>query len=165
MIYAVSSRVMRTSFAVIRPNSSVIDAVQLLLETDQRGLPVVNNNGILVGIVSEGDFLHRDEFGIAPPTGNWLDCLLGVDEGPARALMRTLRVSALMSPVPITADVDASVDDIVARMDIHHIAQVPVVSAGAVVGIVSRKELLAALAGRLTEQSKSESTATASSAH
>jgi CBS domain-containing protein len=157
--------VMRTSFATIKPNCSVLSAVQLLLETDQRGLPVVNDDGTLVGMVSEGDFLHRDELGISPPTGNWLDSLLGVDEGPARARMRTLRVSALMSPVPITADVDASLDDIVAQMDIHHIAQVPVVSAGAVVGIVSRRELLAALAGLLREQSTSESTGTVSSAH
>lgn len=157
--------VMRTSFATIKPTSSVLDAVQLLLETDQRGLPVVNDDGTLVGMVSEGDFLHRSELGISPPSGNWLELLLGTDEdNPTRARMHTLQVSTLMSPIPITADVDASLDDIVAQMDIHHIAQVPVVSAGVIVGIVSRRELLAALAGRLRGQVTSESTGTASDA-
>lgn len=144
--------VMRTSFATVKPNTRVLDAVQLLLETDQRGLPVVNDAGDLVGMVSEGDFLHRDELGISPPSGNWLEALLGIDENsPERTRMHTMQVGALMSPVPITASIDASLDDIVAQMDTYDIAQVPIVSAGSVVGIVSRRELLAALAGRLSE--------------
>lgn len=142
--------VMRRSFATIKPTAAVLDAVKLLLETDQRGLPVIDDNGDLVGVVSEGDFLHRDELGIRPPSGNWLEALLGIEENnPERERMRTLRVGALMSPSPITVDIDASVDDVVAQMDIYNVAQVPVVSAGAVIGIVSRRELLAALARRL----------------
>ena len=48
--------VMRSSFATIKPTANVLDAVQLLLETDQRGLPVINDDGDLVGMISEGDF-------------------------------------------------------------------------------------------------------------
>jgi CBS domain-containing protein len=150
--------VMRTSFATVKPNGRVLEAVRLLLETDQRGLPVINDEGELVGMVSEGDFLHRDELGVSPPAGNWLESLLGIDENnPGRTRMHTLRVGALMSPVAITASVDASLDDVVALMDTYNIAQIPIVSAGAVVGIVSRRELLAALAGRLSEQATNES--------
>jgi CBS domain-containing protein len=150
---------MRTSFATIKPNARVLDAVRLLLETDQRGLPVVNDGGELVGMVSEGDFLHRDELGVSPPSGNWLESLLGIDENnPERARMHAWKVGAIMSPVPITASVHASLDEIVAQMDIYNIAQVPVVSAGAVIGIVSRRELLAVLASRLSEKAANEST-------
>src|SRR5260364_153205 len=70
--------VMRSSFATIKPTANVLDAVQLLLETDQRGLPVINDDGDLVGMISEGDFLHRDELGVNPPFGNWLESLLGI---------------------------------------------------------------------------------------
>lgn len=106
-------------------------------------------------MVSEGDFLHRDELGISPPSGNWLESLLGIAENtPERERMRTLRVGSLMSSSPITVDVEASIEDVVAQMDIYDVAQVPVVCAGAVVGIVSRRELLAALARRLREAEK-----------
>ena len=62
--------VMRSSFATIKPTATVLNAVQLLLETDQRGLPVIDDAGALIGMVSEGNFLHRDELGISPPSGN-----------------------------------------------------------------------------------------------
>jgi CBS domain-containing protein len=145
--------VMRTSFATIKPGATVLDAVQLLLETDQRGLPVIGDDGELVGIISEGDFLHRNELGISPPSGNWLESLLGIAENnPERRRMRALQVGALMSPTPVSVGVDATVDDVVAQMDLYNIAQVPVVSGGAVIGIVSRRDLLAALAARLSNE-------------
>ena len=60
--------VMRTSFATVKPATPLIDAARLLLETNQRGLPVLDHEGRLVGIVAEGDLLHRDELGVSPPT-------------------------------------------------------------------------------------------------
>ena len=57
--------------------------------TNQRGLPVLDDNGELVGIISEGDLLHRDELGVSPPAGNWFEQILGIEEGgPARERMR-----------------------------------------------------------------------------
>ena len=150
--------VMRSSFATIKPAATVLNAVELLLETDQRGLPVIDDAGDLVGMISEGDFLHRDELGISPPSGNWLEAFLGIAENsPERKRMRTLRVGSLMSALPITVGVDASIDDVVAQMDTYNVAQVPVICAGAVVGIVSRRELLAALARRLREAEEASS--------
>ena len=151
--------VMRSSFATIKPTANVLDAVQLLLETDQRGLPVINDDGDLVGMISEGDFLHRDELGVNPPFGNWLESLLGIAENtPERERMRSLRVAPLMSSAPITVDVEASIGDVVAQMDVYDVSQVPVICAGAVVGIVSRRELLAALALRLRENAEKAGT-------
>jgi len=72
--------VMRNSFAMVKPSTALIDAVRLLLETNQRGLLVVDSEGDLVGIISEGDLLHRDELGVRPPAGNWLEDILGVEE-------------------------------------------------------------------------------------
>ena len=59
--------VMRPSFATVKPNTQLIDVARLLLETNQRGLPVLDVDGRLAGIVAEGDLLHRDEFGVSPP--------------------------------------------------------------------------------------------------
>jgi CBS domain-containing protein len=137
--------VMRTSFATVKPSTPVIDTARLLLETNQRGLPVLDDEGRLVGIVAEGDLLHRDELGVNPPC-NWLEALLGVEEGGrVRERMRALRVASIMTPNPLCVDENATSDDVVTEMDMREISQLPVVRAGRVIGIVSRFELVAAL--------------------
>ncbi|HLZ01149.1 MAG TPA: CBS domain-containing protein [Bradyrhizobium sp.] len=152
-----ATEVMRTSFATIKPTTPLIEAVHLLLETNQRGLPVLESDGRLVGIVSEGDLLHRDELGITPPEGNWLEMLLGVEEGgPARERMRALRVAAIMTPDPVCVDEDATVDDVIAEMDMRRVAQLPVVCAGKVIGMISRFELITALERSLSRNESRE---------
>jgi CBS domain-containing protein len=122
-----------------------------LLQTNQRGLPVLDKNGNLVGMISEGDLLHRDELGVTPPTGNWLEQLLEIEEGgPARERMRTLNVATIVTRNPVCVDEHASANDVIAAMDRRRVAQVPVVCAGKVIGIVSRFELLAALERKLS---------------
>ena len=144
------SNVMRRSFATIKPDAPLIDAAHLLMETNQRGLPVVDGEGTLVGVVSEGDFLHRTELDISPPPGNWLEELLGIEEDtPARRRMRARLVREVMTRDPACVDDEASLDEVVALMDARHIAQLPVVCGGTVVGVVSRVELLAAVANAL----------------
>ena len=138
--------VMRSSFATVKANTLLVDAARLLLQTNQRGLPVLDDDGHLVGIILEGDLLHRDELGVSPPAGNWIEALLGIEEGgPARERMRALRVATIMTPDPVSVDEDATVDDVIAAMDMRRVAQLPVVCGGKVVGMISRFELIAAL--------------------
>jgi CBS domain-containing protein len=144
------SDIMRRSFATIKPDAPLMDAAHLLLETNQRGLPVVDREGTLVGVISEGDFLHRSELEISPPPGNWLEELLGIEEDtPARRRMRARLVREVMTPDPASIDDEASLDEVVALMDARHVAQLPVICGGSVVGVVSRVELLAAVANAL----------------
>lgn len=151
------SDVMRRSFATIGPDAPVMEAAHLLMKTNQRGLPVIDREGALVGVISEGDFLHRTELDISPPPGNWLEELLGIDEDtPASRRMRARLVREVMTRDPVCVDDEASLDEVVALMDARHIAQLPVVCGGAVVGVVSRVELLAAVAnalGSVTQES------------
>jgi CBS domain-containing protein len=141
-----ASEVMLSSFATVKPSTLLIDAVRLLLETNQRGLPVVNDDGYLVGIISEGDLLHRDELGVKPHAGNWLEEIIGIEERtPARERMRSLSVGVIMTPDPVCVDQDAMVDDVINAMDSREVGQVPVVSAGKVVGIINRFQLISVL--------------------
>ena len=145
------SDIMRRSFATIRPDAPLLDAAHLLLETNQRGLPVIDREGTLVGVISEGDFLHRTELGVSPPPGNFLEDLLGIEEDtPARRRMRACLVRETMTRDPVCVEDEASLDEVVALMDARHIAQLPVVRGGSVVGVVSRVELLAAVARALS---------------
>ena len=145
------SDIMRRSFATIKPDAPLVDAAHLLIETNQRGLPVIDHDGALVGVISEGDFLDRTELDIPPPPGNWLEELLGIEENtPARRRMSARLVREMMTHNPICVDDEGSVDEVVALMDAHHVAQLPVVCGSSVVGVVSRVELLAAVARALS---------------
>lgn len=144
------SDIMRRSFATIRSDAPLLDAAHLLMETNQRGLPVLDRWGALVGVISEGDFLHRAELEISPPPGNWLEELIGIEENtPARRRMRARLVGEVMTLDPVSVDAEASLDEVIALMDTRHIAQLPVVCGGSVVGVVSRAELLAVVARAL----------------
>ena len=151
-----ASDIMRTSFTSVEPAASLLEAAHLLLQTNQRALPVIKNGGELLGIISEGDFLHRNELGISPPAANWLESLLGVEENnSARNRMNALRVEEVMTKDPLCVDEEASLDEVVAQMDIRHISQLPVVCGGIVVGMISRVELLTALENKLRESEAS----------
>lgn len=141
-----ATEIMRSSFETLGPTSALLDAVRLLLQTNQRGLPVLDDDGHLIGILSEGDLLHRDELGVSPPSGNWLEVLLELEEGmPARKRMHALRVDTIMTPNPAFVRSDATVNDVVGEMDRRRISQLPVVCDGRVVGMISRFELIIAL--------------------
>lgn len=152
-----ASEVMLGSFATVKPSTRLLDAARLLLETNQRGLPVVNDDGDLVGIISEGDLLHRDELGVKPHAENWLEQIIGIEERtPARERMRSLSVGAIMTPEPVCVDEDATIDDVVNAMDLRVVGQIPVVSARKVIGIVSRFQLISALERSLSRDEKED---------
>ena len=155
--------VMRRSFATIKPDAPVLDAAHLLLETNQRGLPVVDQEGTLVGIISEGDFVHRSELDIVAPTGNWLEELLGIEEDtPARRRMCASLVHEVMTRDPVCVDAESALDEVVALMDTRHIAQLPVVCGATVIGVIGRFELLAAVARVLSSAKKASYRSSAS---
>jgi CBS domain-containing protein len=150
------SDIMRRSFATIKPDAPLLEAADLLLQTNQRGLPVIDHEATLVGVNSEGDFLHRTELDISPPPGNFLEELLGIEEDtPARRRMSARLVRETMTRDPICVNEEASLDEVVALMDVHHIAELSVVCGSSVVGVVSRVELLAAVARALSSIAQS----------
>ena len=148
----IAADVMRTSYATIGPEAPLIDAIHLLLETNQRGLPVLDDRGALAGIISEGDFLHRRELDVNCPEGFWLEWLLGPGEGDhVRERTRALVVGAVMTRQPVCVEEKSTLDDIVDEMDRHQISQVLVLRDQKLVGIVGRLELLMTLERRLCQ--------------
>jgi len=147
-----ASDVMRTEVASVRPHTPVLEAARLLLKTNQRALPVVDDLGLVVGIISEGDFLHRAELDTHLAGPSWLDALFGSKARESRyTRSHALIVEDLMNRDPVCVDEDAALDDVVAAMDARGISQVPVVSGREVIGLVTRTELLATVERRLAE--------------
>ena len=147
-----ASDVMRAGISTVGPLTPVLEAVRLLLKTNQRALPVVDEVGLLVGIISEGDFLHRAELDVDPARPGWFDALFsGRANDSTQARSKALLVRDLMNASPVCVDEDASLDDVVAAMDARRISQVPVVSQRHVVGLVTRTELLTTVERRLAD--------------
>ncbi|TGS08640.1 CBS domain-containing protein, partial [Mesorhizobium sp. M1C.F.Ca.ET.187.01.1.1] len=98
------------------------------------GLPVIRNDGRLVGIVSEGDFLRRGELGTERKRSRWLEFLVSPGKAAdeyVRANGR--RVEEVMSQDVVTASPAASLAKVVELMTRHHVKRIPVVEAGKVV--------------------------------
>ena len=109
---------------------------------------MLDRSGAVVGVVSEGDFLRRDEIG-TPRTRNRLLRLLFGRGAAAEDYVREhgRRVSEIMTLHPVTINEDAPLSEIVSVMEQNHIKRLPVVRDGKLVGIVSRSNLLQAVAG------------------
>jgi CBS domain-containing protein len=131
----------------VKPSCTVKEVAQTLLERRISAVPVVDGTGKLVGIVSEGDLMHRAEIGTQRRHSGWLRVLTGDDALAAeytKAHART--VADVMTRDVITASPDTPLHEIAALLERHSIKRVPIVRDGALLGIVSRANLLQALA-------------------
>jgi len=136
----------------IEPDAPVLQAVQIMLQRHISGLPVIDKDGNLVGMVTEGDFLRRIEVGTQRRRPRWLEFLVG----PGRLAdeyrrLHGRKVADLMTRELFTVSEETSVKQIVELMESRRIKRVPVVRERHVVGIVSRANLLQALGSLLPE--------------
>jgi CBS domain-containing protein len=139
--------VMTSPVASLEPDATVLQAVHMMLQKRISGLPVIDKDGRLVGIVTEGDFLRRSETGTEQRRSRWLELLVGAGrlaDEYTRAHGR--KVKEVMTRDPTTASEDTPLGEIVDLMERHQIKRIPIVRGDHVVGIVSRANLLHALA-------------------
>ena len=131
----------------VKPSCTVKEVAKTLLERRISAVPVVDDSGKLAGIVSEGDLMHRAEIGTQRRHSWWLRVFTGDDALAAeytKAHART--VADVMTRDVITASPDTPLHEIAALLERHSIKRVPIVRDGALLGIVSRANLLQALA-------------------
>ena len=138
--------VMTTNVITVTPETTVREVAQCLLERSISAVPVVDADGKLLGIVSEGDLMRRSETGTERKPSWWLD-MVSSTEDQAREYVKThgTRARDVMTKNLITVAEDASLEEIATVLEKHHIKRVPVVKDGRVVGIVSRANLLRGL--------------------
>jgi CBS domain-containing protein len=139
--------VMVTNVITVGPDASVPDVARILLANRISGVPVVGANGKLVGIVSEGDLLHRVEAGTGRRRSWWLAALTGRDVLAAEYVREhSHKVADVMTRHVVTASPETSLQQIATLLETNGIKRVPIVQDGKIVGIVSRANLLQALA-------------------
>lgn len=145
-------QIMTRQVITVGPDTPIVEAAGIMLRNHISGLPVISASGKLVGIVSEGDFLRRAEIGTQRRRRRWLKFLLG----PGSAAIDFVheqgrRVGEVMTPEPFTVTEDTALEEIVELMEKYHVKRLPVMRGDHLVGIVSRSNLLQAVAGLARE--------------
>jgi CBS domain-containing protein len=139
--------VMTTKVICIGADEPVLKAARLMLQNRISGLPVLDKEGELLGIVTEGDFLRRGELGTQRQRPKWLEFVLGPGKLAAEYVHTSGRkVEEIMTPDPRTIREDDSLETVVETMERHQVKRLPVTRGGRMVGIVSRANLMHALA-------------------
>jgi CBS domain-containing protein len=139
--------VMTRNVIWVGPDESIMKAARLMLQNRISGLPVIDKDGELMGIVTEGDFLRRGELGTQRRRPKWLEFIVG----PGRLADEYVhaagrKVDEVMTTDPVTVGEGDSLETVVELMERRHVKRLPVTRGGRVVGIISRSNLMHALA-------------------
>jgi CBS domain-containing protein len=148
--------IMTRDVAVVQPETPLLAAVKLMASRRISGLPVVDDVGTILGMVSEGDLVRWHE-GYTEKQAHWLDMLAdGFQLAPSfleGVRAERHKVKAVMSPGCVSVSETTLARDIATLMHTKGIKRVPVLRDGKLVGIVARSDLIRALALKLDEKS------------
>jgi len=139
--------VMASDVVTVRPDTDVLEAARLMADHDVSALPVVDDAGRLIGIISEADLIHRQEIGTSKQRPWWLEAVT-----PATTLAGEFakshgrKVHELMSAHVVSCAEDTPLAEIATLLERHRIKRLPVLREGVLVGVVSRSNLIQALA-------------------
>ena len=149
----ITDRIMNHQPLSVTRYTTIAEAARLMLDHRISGLPVVEGEGKVVGVVTEGDLLRRAETGTERHRSRWLELLLG----PGRLAhdyvdAHARKVGEVMTTEVVTVSPEDPVEQVVGLMEKHHVRRLPVVAHGRLVGIVSRADLVRALLAGLTQE-------------
>lgn len=145
--------IMTVGVVTATPKMTVREAATLMLDRGVSALAVVDENESLIGIISEGDLVRRTETETEIKDSWWLSLFTSAQTLQERFLKsHGQQVGDVMTRDPITVAPDTPVADIAATLEEHRIKRVPVIDGGKLRGIVSRANLLHALAAARASQ-------------
>jgi CBS domain-containing protein len=139
--------VMVRAVATTTPETTVEKVAGLMINLRISGVPVLDRNGQLVGIVTEGDLLRRAETGTERQRSRWSEWFSANSRLAAEYIKsHARRVEDVMTREVVTVGELADLGEIAELMETRHIKRILVVHDGKIVGIVSRADLLQVLA-------------------
>jgi len=144
------SEVMAKDVVTVRPQTTVKEIAELMTQHRISGVPVVDADGRLVGIISESDLLHRAETGTERRRKRWLTAFVDSDRlAREYTASHAHLASEIMTTGVITIEAAADRGEAADLLERKHLKRVPVVDSGKLVGILTRGDLVKALAARL----------------
>jgi CBS domain-containing protein len=140
-------QIMTRPVITVTPKTTIVEAANTMLQRHVSGLPVVDAAGKLIGIISEGDFIRRSEIGTQRKRGRFLKFIMGPGkEATDFVHEHGRRIAEIMTPEPLTIGEDSDLEEIVKLMEKNNVKRLPVMRGDKLVGIVSRSNLLQAVA-------------------
>ncbi|MEN6358399.1 MAG: CBS domain-containing protein [Armatimonadota bacterium] len=148
MLNLTAKDIMTRDVITVRKGSSIEEALRLMACNNISGLPVVDSDGHLQGIITESDLLLKGQISL-PDAVAYKNSLFaphpdGVEEAYRRSQAKL--VEDAMTRKVLTFMEDSIVSDIAREMIEHAVNRVPILRERKVVGIVSRKDIIQALA-------------------
>lgn len=145
-------QIMTRDVITVTPGTTIQDAANIMLRSHISGLPVLDDAGRLVGIVSESDFLRRGEINTGRKRPAWLQFFLGPGSSAADFVReRGRKVEDVMTQDPVVVTEDTPLERLVHLMEKNGIKRLPVMSGAVLVGLVTRSNLLQAVAAMARE--------------
>jgi CBS domain-containing protein len=144
--------VMTTEVITVDENASIQSVAKLMAERGISAVPVVDKENRVIGMVSEGDLLHRAETGTERRRSWWLDMVSSTNKLAGEYIKsHSGKVKDVMTRDVLSVTQETPVADIAVLLETNRIKRVPVVRDRKIVGIVSRANLVRALAMTITE--------------
>src|SRR5437762_521678 len=145
--------VMTSRVITVGENATVPEAAKLLAEHGISAVPVVDRENRVIGMVSEGDLLHRAETGTERRRSWWLDMVASTNRLAGEYVKsHSGEVRDVMTRDVISVTEETPVADIAILLETNRVKRVPVLCDGKLVGIVSRANLVRALAMTINER-------------
>jgi CBS domain-containing protein len=142
-----SHQIMTRPAISVTPDTTILEAANIMLQRHISGLPVVDSAGALVGIISEGDFIRRSEINTGRKRTKFMKFILGAGREAADFVHEhAKKVGEIMTPEPLTINEDTDLEQIVELMEKNNVKRLPVMRGNKLVGIVTRSSLLQAVA-------------------
>jgi CBS domain-containing protein len=142
-----AQEVMTRDVVTVGPDATVGEIAALLVRHRISAVPVVSGDQQLIGIVSQTDLAHRSETGTEKRRKWWLEVFADPDV-KAREYVKShgLRARDIMTRFVVSVPQNESLGEVADVLDSHRIRQVPVVSKGRIVGMISRADIVRKLA-------------------
>ena len=145
--------VMTRNMVSVAVDAPLIEAMRLMLQKPDQRLPVLGHGGELVGVITESDLLPAlmEAASARPQPQHWIELLISRITCPRITPAIIGEVSEAMTADPVTIAEDDPLDEALRLMEVHHIKRLLVVRNGALVGVISRGDLLHALSRAIRE--------------
>jgi CBS domain-containing protein len=142
-----ASDVMTSNIISVTPDMTVREVARIFVDNGISGAPVLDPDGQVVGMISEGDLLRRSEIGTEERTRtSWLDLWSASHEARDYIKTHAVKVRDVMTSGVVSVQSETPLGEVAGILETRRIKRVPVIKAGRLVGIVSRANLVQALA-------------------
>nr|WP_243856319.1 CBS domain-containing protein [Paraburkholderia sp. BL6665CI2N2] len=142
-----ASDVMTSNVVSVKPDMTVREAARVFVDNGISGAPVLDPDGRVAGMISEGDLLRRAELGTdTRKRTSWLDLWSAGHEARDYIKTHALKVRDVMTSDVVTVQADTPLGEVAGILESRRIKRVPVMKEGRLAGIVCRANLVQALA-------------------